>query len=53
MKLTDLRPGEYRYAVVVREGPDLLMIMWIGRDPKGDVYVMVVAVKDIPCQLSP
>src|SRR5260370_25273917 len=42
MKLRDLRPGEYRYAVVVREGPDLFMTMWIRRDPKGDVYVMVV-----------
>jgi hypothetical protein len=41
MKLNALKPGEYRYTVAVREGPDLLMTLLIRRDPKGDVYVMV------------
>jgi hypothetical protein len=41
MKLRDLRPAEYRYAVVVRGGSDLLITMWIRCDPKGDVYVLI------------
>jgi hypothetical protein len=41
MKLRDVRPGEYRYAVVVRDGSDLLLTMWIRRDPKGDVYALM------------
>jgi hypothetical protein len=41
MKLRDLRPGEYRYAVGVREGADFFMTLFIRRDPKGDVYVMI------------
>lgn len=41
MKLRNLRTGEYRYAVVVREGSDLLMTMWVRRDPKGDAYVLM------------
>jgi hypothetical protein len=41
MKLRDLRPGEYRYAVVVRVGSDLFMTLWVRRDPKGDVYALM------------
>ena len=41
MKLRDLKPGEHRYAVAVREGSDLFMTLFIRRDPKGDVYVMI------------
>jgi hypothetical protein len=41
MKLRDLKPGEYRYAVAVREGSDLFMTHFIRRDPKGDVYLMI------------
>jgi hypothetical protein len=41
MKLRDLKPGEYRYAVAVREGSELFMTLFIRRDPKGDVYVMI------------
>jgi len=41
MKLRGLRPGEYRYAVVVRVGSDLLLTMWVRRDPKGDVYALM------------
>jgi hypothetical protein len=40
-KLRDLKPGEYRYAVVVREGSDLFITLWVRRDPKGDVYVLM------------
>lgn len=40
--LMDLRPlvrGEHRYAVAVREGPDLFLALWIRRAPAGDIYV--------------
>ncbi|SRR6266702_4356386 len=36
-----LRSDEYRYAVALRDGDDLWLTLWIKRDPKGDVYVLV------------
>src|SRR6202022_4101756 len=41
MNLKPLRSGEYRYAVALRDGPDLWLTLWVRRDPKGDVYVLV------------
>jgi hypothetical protein len=41
MNFKPLRPDEYRYAVALRDGPDLWLTLWIKRDPKGDVYVLV------------
>jgi hypothetical protein len=41
MNLKPLRPGEYRYAVALRDGSDLWLTLWVRRDPKGDVYVLV------------
>jgi len=41
MNLKPLRSGEYRYAVALRDGPDLWLTLWVKRDPKGDVYVLV------------
>jgi hypothetical protein len=41
MKLRDLKPNEFRYAVAVREGAELYMTFFIRRDPKGDVYLMI------------
>jgi hypothetical protein len=38
MKLTT-RPGEYRYAVVVREGDDLWLTLWVLRSPKGEFFI--------------
>jgi hypothetical protein len=35
-----LKLGEHRYAVAVREGPDLWLTTWIRRSPQGDVYVL-------------
>jgi hypothetical protein len=34
-------PGEFRYAVAVREGSDLWLTTWVKRAPKGDVYVVI------------
>jgi hypothetical protein len=34
-------PGELRYAVAVREGDDLWLTIWVKRDRKGDVYVLI------------
>jgi hypothetical protein len=41
MKLRSLKPNEYRYAVAIRHGSDLFLTLFIRRDPKGDVYVMI------------
>ena len=41
MKLKPLAPGEYRYAVAVRDGSDLWLTSWIRRAPTGDVYVLI------------
>ena len=34
-------PGEHRYAVAVREGSDLWLVLWIRRSRKGEFFVMV------------
>jgi hypothetical protein len=41
MKLKPLRPNEQRYAVAVREGSDLWLVLWVRRSPEGDFYVML------------
>lgn len=38
-KLKPLRPGEYRYAVAIRENADLWLTLWVARSPHGDVYI--------------
>ena len=40
MKLRPV-PGEYRYAVAVREGSDLWLTLWVRRSRKGEFFVMV------------
>ncbi|MGA7385643.1 MAG: hypothetical protein WBW81_13420, partial [Methylocella sp.] len=40
MKLQPV-PGEHRYAVVVREGSDLWLTLWVRRSRKGEFFVMV------------
>jgi hypothetical protein len=40
MKLKPV-PGEYRYAVAVREGSDLWLTLWVRRSLKGEYFVMV------------
>src|SRR4051812_37873457 len=41
--LMKLRPiaGEYRYAVAVRDGSDLWLVLWVRRSRKGEFFVMV------------
>jgi hypothetical protein len=41
MKLRPMAPGEQRYAVAVREGKALWLTLWVRRNPKGEVFVMV------------
>jgi hypothetical protein len=41
MKLKPLKSGEYRYAVAVREGTDLWLVLWVKWDPVTGCYVMV------------
>jgi hypothetical protein len=41
MKLKPLVPGEYRYAVAIGEGSDLLLTLWVKRSPKGEFFVMI------------
>jgi hypothetical protein len=41
MKLNPLQPNEYRYAVAVRDGSDLWLVLWVRRSPKGEFFVMV------------
>ena len=40
MKLRPLMPGEYRYAVAVREGAGLWLTLWVRRSPTSGVYVI-------------
>ena len=40
MKFRPLRPGELRYAVVVRERSNLWLTLWVRRSPKGEFFVM-------------
>lgn len=34
-------PGEFRYAVAVREGSDLWLILWVRKSKKGEFFLMV------------
>ena len=40
MKLQPL-PGEYRYAVALREGSDLWLTLWVRRSRKGEFFIML------------
>src|SRR5262249_15966164 len=40
MKLPRI-PGEYRYAVAVRDGSDLWLTLWVKRSKKGEFFIMV------------
>ncbi len=40
MKLQPI-PGEHRFAVAVREGPNLWLLLWIRRSRKGEFFVMI------------
>ena len=40
MKLQPV-PGEHRYAMAVREGSDLWLVLWVRRSRKGEFFVMV------------
>jgi hypothetical protein len=33
--------GEHRYAVVVREGADLWLTLWVRRSPRGEFFIML------------
>jgi len=33
-------PGDYKYAVAVREGTDLWLVLWVRRSPKGEFFVL-------------
>jgi hypothetical protein len=39
MKLPPV-PGEFKYAVAVREGADLWLVLWVRRSRNGNVYVL-------------
>ncbi|MGC2465342.1 MAG: hypothetical protein WA517_09115 [Candidatus Acidiferrum sp.] len=41
MKLRPPQPGEYLYAVAIRDGSDLWLALWVRRSPKGEFFVMV------------
>jgi hypothetical protein len=41
MKLGPMAPGEHRYAVALRDGPDLWLTLWVRRSQKGEFFVMV------------
>jgi hypothetical protein len=40
MKLRPV-PGEYKYAVAVREGGDLWVTLWVRRSWKGEFFIMI------------
>jgi hypothetical protein len=40
MKLRPV-PGEHRYAVAVREGPDLFLTAWVRRSRRGEFFLMI------------
>jgi hypothetical protein len=40
MKLRPV-PGEYRYAVAIREGSNLWLTLWVRRSRKGEIFVIV------------
>lgn len=33
-------PGEHKYAVAVREGTDLFLVLWVRRNQKGEYFVL-------------
>ena len=41
MKLKLLPAGEHRYAVAIQEGSDLWLTLWIRRNAKPELFVMV------------
>jgi hypothetical protein len=41
MNLKPLKTGEFRYAVVIREGLNLWLALWVARSQKGDFVVLV------------
>jgi hypothetical protein len=41
MKLRQLVPDEHRYAVAVREGPNLWLTLWVRRSPRGEFFVFM------------
>ncbi len=41
MKLRPMEPGEYRYAVALREGANLWLNLWVRRSPKSEFFVMI------------
>jgi hypothetical protein len=47
MKLRAI-PGEYRYAVAVRDGSELWLTLWVRRSPKGEFFVMLPRAKGWP-----
>jgi hypothetical protein len=46
MNLRPLKPGEYRYAVAVRDGSELWLAWWVKRSPTGDVYLLPPTLAD-------
>jgi hypothetical protein len=40
MKLKPMIPGEYRYAVAIRDDSGLSLTLWVKRSPKGEFFVM-------------
>jgi hypothetical protein len=40
MKLKPMGPGEFRYAVAVRDGDRLWLVLWIRRTPEPAVFIM-------------
>lgn len=35
-----LKPGDYRYAVAIRDKSDLWLTLWVRRSPKGEFFVL-------------
>lgn len=33
-------PGERKYAVTVRDGPDLFLVLWVRRNQRGEYFVL-------------
>jgi hypothetical protein len=44
MKLKTV-PGQYRYAVAIRDGSDLWLALWIRRSPRGEVFILIPRAK--------
>jgi hypothetical protein len=41
MKLRPMEPGEYRYAVALRDEANLWLNLWVKRSPKSEFFVMI------------